>query len=100
MFGRDLVEQVHADARGSGRNIPVIVEKCLQAVEASGESMSVLYVGTCFFDKFARQVSTMKASIVKLVVLGSPKPSLSCLSVETTTLSIFWTERRSTISLA
>lgn len=37
MFGRDLIEQVRADAKGSGRTIPVIVEKCLEAVEASGE---------------------------------------------------------------
>ena len=38
MFGRDLVEQVHADAQvsGSAREIPVIVEKCIEAVEAIG----------------------------------------------------------------
>ena len=36
MFGRDLVEQVRADTRGSERFIPVIVEKCIDAVEASG----------------------------------------------------------------
>ncbi|KAG5650670.1 hypothetical protein H0H81_011404 [Sphagnurus paluster] len=34
MFGRDLVEQVHADARGEDRQVPVIVEKCIEAVEA------------------------------------------------------------------
>ncbi|KAF5385915.1 hypothetical protein D9615_002478 [Tricholomella constricta] len=34
MFGRDLVEQVDADSRGEARQVPVIVEKCIQAVEA------------------------------------------------------------------
>ncbi|TFL02525.1 hypothetical protein BDV98DRAFT_528221 [Pterulicium gracile] len=34
MFGRDLIEQVHADANGGDRTIPVIVEKCIDAVEA------------------------------------------------------------------
>ncbi|KAG6813638.1 hypothetical protein H0H92_008874 [Tricholoma furcatifolium] len=34
MFGRDLTEQVEADARGGDRQVPVIVEKCIQAVEA------------------------------------------------------------------
>ena len=37
MFGRDLAEQIKADARGSGeRQVPVIVEKCIDAVEALG----------------------------------------------------------------
>lgn len=36
MFGRDLIEQVHADANGGDRTIPVIVEKCIDAVEALG----------------------------------------------------------------
>ncbi|KAJ7132834.1 hypothetical protein C8R43DRAFT_1206633, partial [Mycena crocata] len=35
MFGRDLTEQVQADsAHGGDRQIPVIVEKCIDAVEA------------------------------------------------------------------
>ncbi|KAF9051044.1 RhoGAP-domain-containing protein [Hymenopellis radicata] len=34
MFGRDLVEQVNYDARGGPRAVPVIVEKCIEAVEA------------------------------------------------------------------
>ncbi|KNZ80478.1 Beta-chimaerin [Termitomyces sp. J132] len=34
MFGRDLIEQARADARGEDRQVPVIVEKCIQAVEA------------------------------------------------------------------
>ncbi|KAJ3759986.1 signal transducer [Lentinula raphanica] len=33
MFGRDLIEQVRADAKGGPRKVPVIVEKCIQAVE-------------------------------------------------------------------
>ncbi|KAJ7594830.1 hypothetical protein C8J56DRAFT_927746 [Mycena floridula] len=34
MFGRDLIEQVEADAKGNGRHVPIIVEKCIEAVEA------------------------------------------------------------------
>ena len=37
MFGRDLTEQVIADAKGSSRLVPVIVEKCIDAVETFGE---------------------------------------------------------------
>lgn len=37
MFGRDLVEQVKADAYGTDRAVPVIVEKCIEAVEALGK---------------------------------------------------------------
>ncbi|KAJ3885578.1 Rho GTPase activation protein [Lentinula edodes] len=33
MFGRDLIEQVLADAKGGSRKVPVIVEKCIEAVE-------------------------------------------------------------------
>lgn len=36
MFGRDLTEQVHADSRDEERQVPVIVEKCIDAVEALG----------------------------------------------------------------
>jgi Rho-type GTPase-activating protein 1/2 len=37
MFGRDLAEQVQADAKGSpDRQVPLIVEKCVEAVEATG----------------------------------------------------------------
>lgn len=36
MFGRDLAEQVYADAKGSSRQVPVIVDKCIEAVEAIG----------------------------------------------------------------
>jgi len=34
MFGRDLSEQVRIDSKGSQRHVPVIVEKCIDAVEA------------------------------------------------------------------
>ncbi|THU95345.1 RhoGAP-domain-containing protein [Dendrothele bispora CBS 962.96] len=43
MFGRDLVEQVRADAKGSLRKIPVIVEKCIEAVEAIGMDYEGIY---------------------------------------------------------
>ncbi|KAF5389416.1 hypothetical protein D9757_004336 [Collybiopsis confluens] len=38
MFGRDLIEQVRADSKGGPRQLPVIVEKCIEAVEALGIS--------------------------------------------------------------
>ena len=38
MFGRDLVEQVQADSRDDHRMIPVLVEKCIDAVDNIGES--------------------------------------------------------------
>lgn len=44
MFGRDLVEQVRADARGEHRQVPVIVEKCIEAVEAIGTFIFALQV--------------------------------------------------------
>lgn len=37
MFGRDLIEQARADAKGKERYVPVIVEKCIDAVDALGE---------------------------------------------------------------
>ncbi|KAG8982707.1 hypothetical protein FRB90_006621, partial [Tulasnella sp. 427] len=43
LFGRDLVEQVKADARGSDRAIPVIVEKCIEAVEALAVDYEGIY---------------------------------------------------------
>lgn len=36
MFGRELTEQVRADARPTDKMVPLIVEKCIAAVEASG----------------------------------------------------------------
>jgi len=43
MFGRDLIEQVHADSTDEDgpRQVPVIVEKCIDAVEALGEPYPV-----------------------------------------------------------
>ena len=37
MFGRDLIEQVRADSAKEHRDIPMIVEKCISAVELNGE---------------------------------------------------------------
>ena len=37
MFGRDLIEQVKADSRASERLVPIIVEKCIDAVDTLGE---------------------------------------------------------------
>lgn len=39
MFGRELVEQVHADMKleRQERQVPIIVEKCIDAVEARGK---------------------------------------------------------------
>jgi len=36
MFGRDLAEQIRADAKGGDRQVPTIVEKCIDAVETLG----------------------------------------------------------------
>ncbi len=46
MFGRDLVEQVNFDARGGSRAVPVLVEKCIEAVEALGMSFVAFSYGT------------------------------------------------------
>lgn len=37
MFGRELTEQVRADSKYSDRMVPLIVEKCIAAVDDSGE---------------------------------------------------------------
>jgi len=39
MFGRELFEQVRADSQGDDRRVPIIVEKCIQAVEAVGMTL-------------------------------------------------------------
>ena len=41
MFGRDLIEQVQADSQNDDRQVPIIVDKCIQAVEAVGEMIRV-----------------------------------------------------------
>lgn len=38
MFGRDLIEQVRADSVNYHRDIPIIVEKCIYAVEQRGNA--------------------------------------------------------------
>ncbi|KLO12258.1 hypothetical protein SCHPADRAFT_875677 [Schizopora paradoxa] len=43
MFGRDLVEQVHADAKGGDRFVPVIVEKCIDAVDTLAMDYEGIY---------------------------------------------------------
>ncbi|KAH7108287.1 RhoGAP-domain-containing protein [Auriculariales sp. MPI-PUGE-AT-0066] len=43
LFGRDLIEQTQADARGQERDIPVIVEKCVNAVEKSAMDYEGIY---------------------------------------------------------
>lgn len=45
MFGRDLVEQVHTDSQGDDRQVPIIVEKCIQAVEAIGMRIQLCLAG-------------------------------------------------------
>lgn len=36
MFGRDLVDQVRCDLRWGERKVPVLVEKCIEAVDTLG----------------------------------------------------------------
>ncbi|KAF8161043.1 hypothetical protein B0H34DRAFT_699173 [Crassisporium funariophilum] len=43
MFGRDLTEQVRADSTDEERQIPVIVEKCIEAVEARALDYEGIY---------------------------------------------------------
>ncbi|KDQ15273.1 hypothetical protein BOTBODRAFT_31930 [Botryobasidium botryosum FD-172 SS1] len=43
MFGRQLIEQVKADAKGGDRAIPVIVEKCISAMESLAMDYEGIY---------------------------------------------------------
>ncbi|PPR07370.1 hypothetical protein CVT26_013686 [Gymnopilus dilepis] len=43
MFGRDLTEQVQADSQDEDRRVPVIVEKCIEAVEARALDYEGIY---------------------------------------------------------
>jgi hypothetical protein len=43
VFGRDLVEQVRADSRDGERMVPIVVEKCIDAVEALGMLFKLFY---------------------------------------------------------
>ena len=38
IFGRDLADQVRTDLRWGDRKVPVVVEKCIEAVETLGQS--------------------------------------------------------------
>jgi hypothetical protein len=38
IFGRDLAEQVRCDLKWGERRVPVVVEKCIEAVETLGQS--------------------------------------------------------------
>lgn len=42
MFGRDLTEQVAYENRGDERAVPIIVEKCIEAVETLGKALQHL----------------------------------------------------------
>jgi hypothetical protein len=42
MFGRDLIEQAQYDGRGDDRQVPILVEKCIQAVEAIGAADALI----------------------------------------------------------
>lgn len=39
IFGRDLVDQVRSDLRWGDRKVPVVVEKCIEAVDTLGECL-------------------------------------------------------------
>ena len=41
MFGRDLTEQVRSDSKDQPRAVPVIVEKCIDAVDHLGEFLAI-----------------------------------------------------------
>lgn len=41
MFGRDLSEQARSDSKGDNRTVPIIVEKCIAAVDALGKIIRV-----------------------------------------------------------
>ena len=53
MFGRDLIEQVNSDAKGTDRAIPVIVEKCISAMEALGTYPATLSVFTLSYTQLS-----------------------------------------------
>ena len=97
MFGRDLIEQVRADAKGEERYTPVIVEKCIDAVDALGE-LVVPFRYASWFKFYHPQPLTMRVFTARPEVLAYPRRSPSCSSGATTTLSIFATRTGSTIS--
>ena len=55
MFGRDLIEQVRDDSKNSESLffVPVIVTKCIEAVEANGEcGIAFFSFLACFYPSF------------------------------------------------
>jgi Rho-type GTPase-activating protein 1/2 len=94
MFGRDLTEQAQADAKGGPRTVPVIVEKCIAAVEELG-----VFIGWTpeLQHLTILQPWITKAFIVKRVVPASPRRSLNSSRKGITTRSTFWTATVSTI---
>ena len=40
MFGRELTEQVRADSKLTDKMAPLLVEKCITAVDATGKPLS------------------------------------------------------------
>ena len=70
MFGRDLIEQVRADSREDHRMVPVIVEKCIDAVENIGVYLLVHRLPSPHAH-VSLQHSTTRASIVRLAAQAS-----------------------------
>jgi hypothetical protein len=71
MFGRDLIEQVRVDARGGDRLVPIIVEKCILAVEALGKASTYLVE---FFDNYSViQPWIMRGSTARREVPRNPR---------------------------
>lgn len=97
MFGRDLIEQVRADGRGGPRNVPVIVEKCIEAVEELGMFHMIATKSRYLMKHDICQQWTMKAYTEKLADRVSHEQSLNSSSAETTTRSIYGIRTNSTI---
>ena len=97
IFGRDLTEQVRADSKYEERQVPVIVEKCIEAVEARGE-LSLVTLAMCILIRSKHW--NMKEFIEKLEAQVNRNPSLRCLNEGTIPLSIFAMLINSTISAA
>jgi hypothetical protein len=95
MFGRDLTEQVRADSKYEERQVPIIVEKCIEAVETRGE---LSLVARCTLIHPPKHWN-MKEYIEKLEAPVNRRPSPRCLNEEIMPLSIFATPRSSMISV-
>lgn len=86
MFGRDLTDQVRADSKDEERQVPVIVEKCIEAVEARGEP-SLVTVARCTLTRSKHW--NMKGSIERLEARVKRSPLPRCLNEEIMLLLIF-----------